>query len=124
MKIIISTIIMLILLLSCSETLNLNRVKGIRGSFAPVVTGEGVIFSILAPGASFVTIAGNFNGWNSQTTPMTKKIGGVWTITLPLEKKRKYNYMFVIDGYWVADPDNPVTENNGNGSVNSVIVLK
>lgn len=109
---------------SCSQTLNLNRVNGIKGPNAPVIEGSSVLFRLDAPGASLVTIAGNFNGWNSQTTPLEKGTNGIWSIQLPLPAGQKYYYKFVLDGYWLADPDNPNTENSPGGGVLSIINLK
>jgi 1,4-alpha-glucan branching enzyme len=111
-------------LFSCSGDILLNRVKGIKGPQAPQVLDGQVLFTVAAPEASFVTIAGNFNGWNPQAAPLLKDSNGTWSVKLDLPKGRKYYYKFVIDGYWVADPDNPETENDGSGGVNSVLVLK
>ena len=36
-------------------------------------------------------------------------------------KSRKYQYQIVLDGKWQLDYDNPISEPNGNGGVNSVI---
>ena len=116
--------LVLLTLLSCSQGIELNRVKGIHGPNAPKVTEQGVVFSILAPDAVLVTIAGNFNGWNHIATPLTKGNDGVWKITIPLPKNQKYLYQFVVDGYWIADPDNPKVENSGEGPVYSVIEVR
>jgi hypothetical protein len=43
---------------------------------------------------------------------------------MDLKKGKTYYYKFVIDGYWVADPDNPDTVSDGMGGVNSVLDLK
>ena len=69
-------------------------------------------------------LAGNFNGWNKQANPMTADTNGVWSIKMDLKKGKTYLYKFVIDGYWVADPDNPNTVSDGMGGVNSELDLK
>lgn len=114
----------LLLLASCaSRTVELNRAKGVRGPNAPLVMQSGVKFSVAAPDASFVNIAGSFNGWNQKSTEMKKRADGVWEITLPLTPGVKYLYKFVIEGFWVADPDNPDTTPDGMNGVNSVIEI-
>lgn len=109
---------------SCARAVKLNRAEGVRGPNAPEVVTNGVMFRVEAPQAVLVTVAGNFNGWNAQATELTKGTNGVWTVVLPLAKGKKYQYKFVVDGYWIADPDNPDTENNGSGSVNSILTVK
>lgn len=111
------------LLVSCGN-IRLNRANGTRGPNAPVVTAEGVRFTVNSPGSTLVTIAGNFNGWDRQATPLQYDGASNWTVTLPLKKGQKYEYKFVVDGFWIADPDNPDFENNGSGSVNSVIRIQ
>ena len=108
-------------LISCAPEIQLNRARGVRGPNAPVITSEGVLFSIEAPDATLVTIAGNFNGWNTYATELTKNDAGIWSVRLPLQPARRYLYKFLIDGFWVADPDNPDTVPDGQGGVNSVV---
>ena len=123
MKRLLSVFFCLLILAGCAS-INLNRVKGIRGEYAPKATENGVLFSIKVPEATLVTIAGNFNGWDGQVTPMTKDVGGVWSIELPLEKGQKYYYKFLVDGFWIADPDNTNTVSDGGNGVNSVVEIK
>lgn len=108
---------------ACGTKPELNRIRGVRGPDAPVVNGSEVTFSVSAPGATYVTLAGSFNGWNERASEMTN-VNGVWTITMTMPAKIKYYYKFVIDGYWVADPDNPETVPDGFGGVNSVLDLR
>ncbi|OHD56547.1 MAG: hypothetical protein A2014_04445 [Spirochaetes bacterium GWF1_49_6] len=112
------------ILTSCGQTLNLNRVNNIKGPNYPAVTDTGITFAVAAPEATLVMLAGNFNGWNKQANPMTVSSNGVWSLVMDLKKGKTYYYKFVIDGYWVADPDNPDTVSDGMGGVNSVLDLK
>ncbi len=117
------------LLISCGQQstvkeLNLNRVKGVRGTLAPIVKGNKVTFRVKAEDATFVTLSGSFNGWNPRVAPMNRKADGVWSITIPLKQGRTYQYKFNIDGFWVADPDNPDTDPDGFGGVNSKIKVE
>lgn len=99
------------------------RYTGVTGPHAPKVTDKGVLFQLEAPEAVLVTIAGQFNGWNPDATALTKGADGVWSITLDLKKGIKQRYKYLVDGIWIPDPENPATEPDGFGSINSVINL-
>lgn len=64
-----------------------------------------VRFVFSAPGARTVTLAGDFNGWSREATPLENVDGqGLWSVTLPIPAGR-HEYAFVIDGErWAADP--------------------
>lgn len=66
--------------------------------------------------ADEVYLAGGFNDWNSKDPEyeMGKNLDGLYEITITLSKGN-YEYKFVVDGSWKADPDNPEkTEGYGN----------
>jgi len=80
-----------------------------------------VSFSILAPKANRVTVAGNFNNWDASNTPLIKNSKeGVWKRELTLESG-KYEYKFVVDGRWINDPGNKRTIKNPFGTENSLV---
>lgn len=84
--------------------LDLNE-KG-PGLLEPVVTKDGVMFSLYAPDARSVSVVADFNGWRPGSTPMFNMDGnGVWKKVVPLEQG-KYEYKFLVDGKWVKDPHN------------------
>ncbi len=58
-----------------------------------------------------VYIAGSFNDWSTNQTPM-KPSGNGWSIELPL-KPGKYTYKFIVDGRWMTDPSNRQRETTG-----------
>ncbi|MEC8610759.1 MAG: alpha-amylase family glycosyl hydrolase [Bacteroidota bacterium] len=66
-----------------------------------------------------VQLAGQFNDWNPALTPL-EFINGQWQTSLFLNPG-KYQYQIVLDGEWQLDYDNPNSEPNGSGGVNSVI---
>ena len=66
-----------------------------------------------------VQLAGQFNDWNPSLTSL-KLTDGQWQTPLFLNPG-KYQYQIVLDGKWQLDYDNPISEPNGNGGVNSVI---
>jgi len=82
---------------------------------------DAVMFTTLYPRASTVQIAGDFNNWQPENTPL-QKVGenGVWQIKLPMNKG-KYRYRLVVDGQWQQDPYNEFTELNPYGEYNSVL---
>mgnify|MGYP001396169644 CR=1 FL=1 len=64
-----------------------------------------VEFSIRAPNATKVFLAGDFNNWSQTATPMQKRPTGDWVVGMDL-KTGTYKYKFFVDGKWTADPDN------------------
>lgn len=82
-----------------------------------------VTFSIAAPEASEVFVAGDFNDWKLDNSSRMDKDNGVWKKNLNLNSG-KYHYRFVIDGRWVDDPKNPQKETNPYGEMNSLLEIK
>jgi chromosome partitioning protein len=91
-------------------------------SSAPVLTAEGVLFTLSAPEARNVQIAGDFNSWTPEGNEMEFS-NGVWRAIVALEPGR-YRYRYVVDGNWKADPLNAEVESSPYGDYNSVIDLK
>jgi chromosome partitioning protein len=83
-----------------------------------------VVFVTLYPRADSVQVAGDFNNWQPEKTPM-QNVGnsGVWQAKLNLPAG-KYHYRLVVDGQWQQDPYNESTELNPFGEFNSVIEVK
>jgi len=75
------------------------------------------------PDAKRVTVAGSFNGWDSQHL-LCGRAGDAWICRIDLPPGR-YFYQFVIDdGEWILDPDNPARGDNGEGGTASVLVVR
>ena len=85
---------------------------------------DAVVFVTLYPRAASVQVAGDFNNWQPEQTPM-QKIGdsGVWQTEMNLSPGR-YRYRLVVDGQWQQDPYNELTELNPFGGFNSVVEIK
>jgi 1,4-alpha-glucan branching enzyme len=66
-----------------------------------------------------VFVAGTFNEWQPAMFPMSEVPGG-WTTEVALAPGT-HEYLFVVDGRWIADPNNPKTCPNPFGGVNSVL---
>ena len=60
-------------------------------------------FSCYAPEAKTVSLAGSFNEWKPETTPMERQENGEWTVSLKLPPGC-YEYKFVVDGDWCCEP--------------------
>jgi chromosome partitioning protein len=82
-----------------------------------------VILNTLYPRADSVFVAGDFNNWQGDKTPL-QKLGdnGMWQIKMPLASGR-YRYRLVVDGQWQQDPYNEKTELNPFGELNSVLEI-
>ena len=79
-----------------------------------------ILFTIKAPGARFVQIAGDFNNWVPDELLPSIKEGGIWRKLYHLEPG-SYKYKFIVDGEWTTDPPNSYTEPNPFGGSDSVV---
>ena len=85
---------------------------------------DAIVFVTLYPRAEVVQIAGDFNNWQPEDTPMKKvSENGVWQTEMKLPVGR-YRYRLVVDGQWQQDPYNEATELNPFGELNSVAEIK
>jgi 1,4-alpha-glucan branching enzyme len=82
-----------------------------------------VTFHRIAHDAGEVSIAGDFNGWNPASHPMTRE-GDVFAITVELPAGTTQRYRFVVDGHrWEDDPTAAAHEENPFGSRDAVVDL-
>ncbi|PYM05001.1 MAG: hypothetical protein DMD82_12670 [Candidatus Rokuibacteriota bacterium] len=83
-----------------------------------------VTFVFRAPGASRVSLVGDFNGWNPEATPLRRAtLGDTWIAEVPLERGL-HAYAFVIDGSdWAPDPSAPLAAEASFGRRNSLVVV-
>lgn len=79
----------------------------------------------VAQGAHRVAIAGEFNDWQTQETPMKPLKNGDFTATILLEPGREYQYRYVVDGqHWLTDSGaDKVKHCNFANEKNSVVVV-
>jgi hypothetical protein len=83
-----------------------------------------VTLSLDYPGAGEVGVIGSFNNWESGATPMTRTEQGIWTVTVVLAPGR-YAYKFIIDrNTKIVDPAAKITEPDGFGGENSVLIVE
>ena len=83
---------------------------------------KNVTFTVHADKGKAVYVAGEFNKWNPTAKKMAYK-AGLYTATVKLAAGT-YQYKFVIDGTWCADPENVNSVANDQGTFNSVIEVK
>src|SRR5262245_19978822 len=83
-----------------------------------------VTFVLRAPGATRVTVVGDFNNWDANATPMEHSgSGDMWVLSLRLPRG-VHMYSFVLDGSeWRPDPSAPLAADDSFGGHNSVIVV-
>ena len=79
-----------------------------------------VRFEFTDPKATAVSVAGSFNQWKPEAKTLHASGGGRWfkdTALLP----GNYEYRFVVDGQWMADPMAKESIPNDFGGRNSVL---
>jgi cyclomaltodextrinase / maltogenic alpha-amylase / neopullulanase len=70
-----------------------------------------------------VTVAGQFNGWNTQSHELKRAEDGPFELFVPLSPGR-HSYKLVIDGQWSLDPANNEKASDGVGGENSVVAVE
>ncbi len=94
--------------------------KAVKKAVKAVPAGNSVTFTYRAEKGCSVFLAGSFNKWNGTAEKMIDKNGnGVYTAELTLAPG-SYEYKFVIDGSWCADPECADWVQNSHGTLNSV----
>ena len=87
-------------------------------------TSQGLLF--IQPGngtTKTVAIAGDFNAWSPQETPLARDEElGVFQTCVAVTPGR-YRYRLVIDGHWTQDPYNNYVESNPFGELNNVVEI-
>lgn len=91
---------------------------------AAKVTKQTVTFTVHAEKGKEVYVAGEFNGWDPTAKKMAYKARqGLYEATLKLAPGT-YQYKYVIDGTWCADPENAEAVANDQGTFNSIVTVK
>ncbi len=85
---------------------------------------KAVTFTVHAEKGKSVYVAGEFNKWDPTAKKMAYKArAGIYSATVKLAPG-EYQYKFVIDGTWCADPENAAAVQNDQGTFNSIVVVK
>src|SRR5262245_23210547 len=81
-----------------------------------------ILLEFLQPGAKSVYVAGSFNEWKPESTPLIQTTNGHWVGDLAV-KPGRHEYLFVVDGQWLPDPNAKESVQNPFGGKNSVLVV-
>lgn len=81
-----------------------------------------VSLELVKPGAKRVCVAGSFNGWKPEKTPLVQKDNGRWVGDLAVNPGR-HEYLFVVDGQWLPDPNAKESVQNPFGGRNSILTV-
>ena len=81
-----------------------------------------VPFAFKAPNARQVFLAGEMTDWDHEKIAMVRGEDGVWRASVALPPGQ-WVYKFVVNGEWVADPANPLSDKDGQGGRHSYLLL-
>jgi len=81
-----------------------------------------VSFQLVKPEAKSVAVAGSFNEWKPEATPLVSLGNGRWKGDLNV-KPGRHEYLFVVDGQWLPDPNAKESVANPFGGTNSVLIV-
>lgn len=79
-----------------------------------------VSFELVKPGAKRVCVAGSFNDWKPEMAPLSPVGNGRWAADVCI-KPGRYEYLFVVDGQWLPDPNAKESVQNPFGGLNSIV---
>lgn len=81
-----------------------------------------VSLELVKPDAKTVCVAGSFNEWKPEKTPLVSLGNGRWVGDLTV-KPGRHEYLFVVDGQWLPDPNARESVANPFGGTNSVLIV-
>ena len=92
---------------------------------APVVTTDGVRFTLAHASAKSVSVVGNFNEWSASAHPLARNgSAGMWSAVVVLPPG-EHAFMFVVDGsQWIVPPLAEDYVDDGFGSRNGVVIVR
>ncbi len=76
-------------------------------------------YAHLTAGDHNVGLVGDFNAWQIEDM---YDVGGTYQADLNLEPG-VYRYKLIVDGNWISDPANPLTEDDPYGGKNSLLII-
>ena len=77
------------------------------------------VFAITAPGASSVSLVGDFTHWQEKPIALKPTGSGQWKVSVSLAPGT-YHYRFLVDGEWRDDPECTLRVANPFGSEDAV----
>lgn len=95
------------------------------GCSPPRVQNEHLMFVYHDDEAHNVSLAGDFNGWNPSSHPLSKDTTGLWFCKFATPGPGRYEYKFLVDGNrWIEDPGNGLRVSDDYGGLNSLLVIQ
>jgi Glycogen recognition site of AMP-activated protein kinase len=101
------------------------QVRPIAPKAEPVkvpATQPTISLEFIKPGAKQVAVAGDFNDWKPERSPLVQIGNGRWVGDLAV-KPGRHEYLFVVDGQWLPDPNARENVQNPYGGRNSVLIV-
>ena len=90
----------------------------------PLLSSEGVTFSLHDHAASKVQVLGSWNDWQTPGIAAASIEPGYWQTLPALLPHGRYAYKFLLDGqHWLDDPGNPRKVHDGSSGLNSTFVV-
>jgi 1,4-alpha-glucan branching enzyme len=96
--------------------------KASGAKVAPKSAKKKTTFTLRAPEATGVFVAGCFNDWDSTANPLERDEEGIWTCTLLLEPG-EHEYRFIVDDVWWDDPLNLMRRQTEFGCENCILIM-
>ena len=95
------------------------------GCKPPRVENGRLIFVFHDDGAESVSVAGDFNEWVQDATPLKQNDSGLWSTEIAAPRAGRFEYKFIINGRrWLEDPSNGMKAPDNYGGLNSVLVIE
>jgi serine protease AprX len=95
------------------------------GCKPPRVENGRLMFVFHDDSAHSVSVAGDFNGWSRDATPLKRNESGLWFTEIGLSRAGRFEYKFIINRQrWIEDPSNGMKAPDNYGGLNSVLVIE
>jgi enterochelin esterase-like enzyme len=94
----------------------------VLGLIAGLARADTVQFSLRAPQAKQVFLAGEMIGWDNGKKQMSRDADGVWRLSMALAPGQ-WIYKFVVDGRWVHDPATTEHDADGRGGQHAFVFV-
>jgi len=85
------------------------------------IMGNGEVIFIYKGDAEKVYLAGEYNRWEPEDKLVRLENSSLWYIEKTFPENARFEYKYIVDGRWIADPLNEQTDPGGSG--NSILVM-
>jgi serine protease AprX len=95
------------------------------GCKPPRIENGRLMFVFHDDSAQSVSVAGDFNGWSQEDTPLKRNESGLWLTEIVVPRAGRLEYKFIVNGQrWIEDPSNGMKVSDNYGGLNSVVVIE